>query len=170
MLTEQSQCHFPHVSFKTICLFSLFTQFCCAGRETHRPGSSCAASTSASAATTIQKGWRGHAARSNDKRVNELKEEVRQLRHEQHIRHLSKELDVTKSALEQERKLRALQMDAIKVLWKEVQLMDNPNARARTVPSGQAGSKISSRSSENSIAKLMETLEATAGSTSYLST
>ena len=92
-----------------------------------------------------------------------MKEEVRQLRHEQHIRHLSKELDVTKSALEQERKLRALQMDAIKVLWKEVQLMDNPNARARTVPSGQAGSKISSRSSEHSIAKLMETLEATAG-------
>ena len=69
---------------------------------------------------------------------------VRQLRHEQHIRHLSKELDVTKSALEQERKLRSLQMDAIKVLWKEVQLMDvhqhaagGPRSGPRTIPSGQ---------------------------------
>merc|ERR1719295_1871669 len=141
---------------------------------------SAAAVSAAAAANTIQKHWRGNApasatSRSNDKRVNELKEEVRQLRHEQHIRHLSKELDVTKSALEQERKLRSLQMDAIKVLWKEVQLMDvhqhagGPRSGPRTIPSGQLGSKISSRSSEHSIAKLMETLEATASATASAS-
>ena len=72
-------------------------------------------------------------------------------------------------------------MDAIKVLWKEVQLMDeaktangdNDNgggggsgsAGQQSRPSGRAGSKISSRSSEHSIAKLMETLHATAGVT-----
>ena len=56
-------------------------------------------------------------------------------------------------------------MDAIKVLWKEVQMMDPQHIRrhGKPVPSGQAGSKISSRTSEHSIAKLMETLEATAG-------
>ena len=134
------------------------------------------------AATVIQKQWRGHATRNNDPKVIELKEEVRNLRTEQHIRHLTKELSAAKSALEQERKLRALQMDAIKVLWKEVQMLDpnkyenssngvggginNSNNRVR--PSGSNGSQISSRSSEHSIAKLMETLEATAGSGTIL--
>ena len=131
------------------------------------------------AATIIQKQWRGHATRNNDPKVIELKEEVRNLRTEQHIRHLTKELSAAKSALEQERKLRALQMDAIKVLWKEVQMLDpnkyenfsngmgnggnNFNSNNRARPSGSNGSKIASRSSEHSIAKLMETLEATAG-------
>ena len=136
------------------------------------------------AATMIQKQWRGHATRNNDPKVVELKEEVRNLRTEQHIRHLTKELSAAKCALEQERKLRALQMDAIKVLWKEVQMLDaskyenyanaaanggnNSNANNRARPSGSNGSKISSRSSEHSIAKLMETLEATAGAGSLL--
>lgn len=58
-------------------------------------------------------------------------------------------------------------MDAIKVLWTEVQLMDATKGgmeASRSRPSGNPGSKISSRSSEHSIAKLMETLEATASS------
>merc|ERR1719361_2972088 len=76
------------------------------------------------AATIIQTQWRGHATRNNDPKVVELKEEVRNLRTEQHIRHLTKELSAAKWALEQERKLRALQMDAIKGLWKEVQMLD----------------------------------------------
>jgi len=37
------------------------------------------------------------------------------------------------------------------------------NGSNKTRPSGSSGSKISSRQSENSIAKLVETLEATAG-------
>lgn len=56
---------------------------------------------------------------------------MRNLRTEEHVKHLTKELANAKQALERERKLRALQMDAIKVLWKEVQLMDE----ARTGPS-----------------------------------
>lgn len=76
------------------------------------------------ASTTIQKHWRGHATRNNDERVKELKSEIRQQRMEQHIRHLTKELTSAKGALEQERKLRALQMDALKVMWKELQMME----------------------------------------------
>ena len=47
----------------------------------------------------------------------------------------------------------------------QVQLMHTlgPHQRGRTVPSGQLGSKISSRSSEHLIAKLMEMLKATTG-------
>lgn len=128
-----------------------------------------------SAAMTVQKNWRGHLAkdRGDAEKVNQLKEEVRNLRTEEHIKHLTKELANAKQALERERKLRALQMDAIKVLWKEVQLMDEARSSSSvmqadfhqdvTRPSGRGGSKISSRSSEHSIAKLMETLQATAG-------
>ena len=117
-------------------------------------------------ATTIQKNWKGHQTRNRDEKVQDLKQEIRGLRTDEHIKHLTKELQSAKTALEQERKLRALQMDAIKVLWKEVQLMDatkNDGEVGKTKPSGSFGSKISSRSSEHSIAKLMETLEATAG-------
>ena len=95
------------------------------------------------------------AKEKDAERVNQLKEEVRGLRHDEHIKHLTKELASAKQALERERKLRVLQMDAIKVLWKEVQLMDetrnNPSDVEVTRPSGRAGSKISSRSSEHSI-------------------
>ena len=123
---------------------------------------------------SVQKSWRGYSAKEKDaERVNQLKEDVRNLRTEEHIKHLTKELASAKQALERERKLRALQMDAIKVLWKEVQLMDEarlPNNSAENHeltarPSGRGGSKISSRSSEHSIAKLMEALQATAGIT-----
>ena len=63
-----------------------------------------------SAATTLQKNWR----KETDK-VTQLKEEVRGLRTDEHIKHLTKELASAKQALERERKLRSLQMDAIKV-------------------------------------------------------
>ena len=132
------------------------------------------------AANTMQKSWRAHSAKERDaERVHQLKEEVRHLRTDEHVKHLTKELANAKQALERERKLRALQMDAIKVLWKEVQLMDEAKTangdngdggggnekNEKTRPSGRGGSKISSRSSEHSIAKLMETLHATAGVT-----
>ena len=47
--------------------------------------------------------------------MTQLKEEVRNLRTDDHIKHLTKELASAKQALERERKLRSLQMDAIKV-------------------------------------------------------
>ena len=100
------------------------------------------------AATVIQKVFRGHADDQNDSKVQELKAEVRELRSEEHIKYLSRELSSAKSALEQERKLRALQMDAIKVLWKEVQMMDATKGGReidKPRPSGSIGSKITSR-------------------------
>ncbi|XP_040572673.1 uncharacterized protein Cep97 isoform X2 [Lepeophtheirus salmonis] len=102
-----------------------------------------------------------------ERKVRELKDEAKNIRGDDHIKFLTKELQSTKDALEKERKLRALQLDAIQVLWKEVQLMDatrgNPD---KPRPSGSNGSKISNRSSEHSIAKLMDTLE-TISSSNY---
>jgi hypothetical protein len=100
------------------------------------------------AATVIQKNWKGHAIRNNDDKIHDLKKEVRELRSEEHIKYLTKELSTAKSALDQERKFRALQMDAIKVLWKEVQMMDATKGGKdadKPRPSGSHGSKISSR-------------------------
>ena len=112
------------------------------------PGISVHQSTDAAAATVIQKAFRGHSDRQCDSKVEELKAEVLELRSEEHLKYLTKELRSAKSALEQERKLRALQMDAIKVLWKEVQMMDATKGGRETDksrPSGSIGSKISSR-------------------------
>ena len=47
--------------------------------------------------------------------VQQVKEELRTLRAEQHIKQLSKELRMARAALEQERKLRTIQSDTIKV-------------------------------------------------------
>ena len=70
--------------------------------------------------------------------VREVKEELRNMRLEAHTKQLSKELRSARAALEQERKLRKVQSDTIKVgqrcpwrwlicpellqvLWKEIQ-------------------------------------------------
>ena len=67
-------------------------------------------------AITIQKNWKGFQTRERDEKVNDLKQEIRSLRTEDHVKYLTKELQSAKQALEHERKLRALQMDAIKVI------------------------------------------------------
>jgi len=60
-----------------------------------------------------------------------VKEELRTLRAEQHIKQLSKELRMARAALEQERKLRTIQSDTIKVLWKEIQDLQQPEEEQR---------------------------------------
>ena len=55
--------------------------------------------------------------------VREVKEELRSMRLEAHTKQLTKELKSAKVALEQERKLRKVQSDTIKVLWKEIQAL-----------------------------------------------
>ena len=56
-----------------------------------------------------------------------MKEELRNMRLEAHTKQLSKELRNARAALEQERKLRKVQSDTIKVLWKEIQALQNEN-------------------------------------------
>ena len=49
------------------------------------------------------------------------------MRLESHTKQLSKELRAARAALEQERKLRKVQSDTIKVLWKEIQSLQQEN-------------------------------------------
>ena len=56
-------------------------------------------------------------------KVRDVKEELRTMRLEAHTKQLTKELKSAKVALEQERKLRKVQSDTIKVLWKEIQAL-----------------------------------------------
>ncbi|XP_071442513.1 uncharacterized protein Cep97 [Hetaerina americana] len=81
----------------------------------------------------IQSLWRGYRCRSEMKTgkngdafdPRSLKEDIRAMRMEDHIRLLSKELEATRGELGKERKLRLQQMEAIKSLWKEVFSMQN---------------------------------------------
>ena len=92
-------------------------------------------------ARTVQAGWRGHQARTRDPEVREVKEELRNMRLEAHTKQLSKELRNARAALEQERKLRKVQSDTIKVLWKEIQSlqMENENEREYDSYDGHPG-------------------------------
>lgn len=68
----------------------------------------------------IQKLWRGYHVRNLSPKIAVLKRDVQSKRHEDHIKKLSDELSSAKAALQVERKLRLLQMEAIKALWREV--------------------------------------------------
>ena len=67
-----------------------------------------------------------------------MKEELRTMRLEAHTKQLTKELKSAKVALEQERKLRKVQSDTIKVLWKEIQALQLEQEMEFPVP-GQPG-------------------------------
>ncbi|XP_071114836.1 serine-rich adhesin for platelets-like [Haliotis cracherodii] len=77
------------------------------------------------AASVIQAWWRGCVTRLNDPQVVAVRKEIRARRAEDHIVLLKAELERHKHQSAEEKKLRALQMEAIKTLWQEVQSLQN---------------------------------------------
>ncbi|XP_067676396.1 serine-rich adhesin for platelets-like [Haliotis asinina] len=77
------------------------------------------------AATVIQAWWRGCVTRLNDPKVVSIRKEIRARRAEDHIVLLKAELERHKHQSAEEKKLRALQMEAIKTLWQEVQSLQS---------------------------------------------
>ncbi|XP_064627841.1 uncharacterized protein LOC135487712 isoform X3 [Lineus longissimus] len=75
------------------------------------------------AAVTIQSYWRGYHARLKNQKIIEVRQEIRARRAEDHIRFLRAELERSAINYEQEKKLRNLQLEAIKFLWREVQTL-----------------------------------------------
>ncbi|XP_042874189.1 uncharacterized protein LOC122254532 isoform X3 [Penaeus japonicus] len=73
------------------------------------------------AAITLQKHWRGYQTRNNDPKAARIRDDIRHSRAEQHIKHLTEKLHSTEEALERERRLRHMQLDAIRTLWREIQ-------------------------------------------------
>jgi hypothetical protein len=64
--------------------------------------------------------WRGFAVRNVDPVVRQKMGSLRSARTEDHVRQLTKELQATAAALQNERRLRVLMTEAIKALHKQV--------------------------------------------------
>ncbi|KAG6456282.1 hypothetical protein O3G_MSEX009645 [Manduca sexta] len=72
------------------------------------------------AAVTIQKMWRGYRSRNLNKDTLRILQAIQAARARQHIQRLTCDMEATKAALESERKIQQLQMQAINALWKKV--------------------------------------------------
>ncbi|CAB3251138.1 unnamed protein product [Arctia plantaginis] len=84
------------------------------------------------AAVTIQKMWRGYRSRNLNKDTLRILHAIQAARARQHIQRLTCDMEATKAALESERKIQQLQMQAINALWKKVstlQATDNQKPR-----------------------------------------
>ncbi|XP_072018291.1 uncharacterized protein [Amphiura filiformis] len=75
------------------------------------------------AATRIQAAWKGYRARHYNSKVINARNNIRSQRVEKHIKYLNKELDRTRQMYEQEKHLRTLQMEALKLLWNQVRTL-----------------------------------------------
>lgn len=64
--------------------------------------------------------WRGYSAR---KQTRDMVERIHKQRTNEYIKKLTCDMEVTKEALENERKIQQLQMQAINALWKKVSAM-----------------------------------------------
>lgn len=71
-------------------------------------------------AILIQKMWRGFYTR---KKTRDIVEKLQKKRTHEYIVKLSQDMEITKAALENERKIQQLQMQAINALWKKVSQM-----------------------------------------------
>ncbi|KAB0798811.1 hypothetical protein PPYR_06691 [Photinus pyralis] len=78
------------------------------------------------AAVYIQKMWRGYYVRNKNKYVQELFKTLQAQRSEEYIQKLANDMESTKVALESERRIQMLQMQAINALWKKVSTL-HPN-------------------------------------------
>ncbi|XP_025831949.1 centrosomal protein of 97 kDa [Agrilus planipennis] len=72
------------------------------------------------AAVKIQKVWRGYYTRNKDQKVIDMLKGLQAQRAQQYIEKLTTDMESTKAALESERKIQMLQMQAINALWKKV--------------------------------------------------
>uniref|UniRef100_T1J4N6 Centrosomal protein of 97 kDa n=1 Tax=Strigamia maritima TaxID=126957 RepID=T1J4N6_STRMM len=88
--------------------------------------------TEKNAAVLIQAAWKGFHTRERDPLVKKMKDELRHRRTEEHIGQLTTELNKTRQELQHERQLRTLQIDTIRALWKEVQLLQKINTESKT--------------------------------------
>lgn len=97
-------------------------------------------------AILIQKLWRGYSTRKRT--VGDIAESLQQKRTQDYVLKLTKDMEMTKQALENERKIQQLQMQAINALWKKVSNMQTipensgANEHANNATGGLAGQDI----------------------------
>ncbi|XP_045453747.1 centrosomal protein of 97 kDa, partial [Melitaea cinxia] len=83
------------------------------------------------AAVTIQKMWRGYRSRNLNKDTLRILHAIQAARARQHIQRLTCDMEATKAALESERKIQQLQMQAINALWKKVSTLQSTDPKNR---------------------------------------
>nr|XP_022913294.1 centrosomal protein of 97 kDa-like [Onthophagus taurus] len=88
------------------------------------------------AAVIIQRMWRGYYIRNCDKDIQDLYKSLQARRADEYIQKLASDMESTKAALESERKIQMLQMQAINALWKKVSTInpENESANNSVVP------------------------------------
>lgn len=85
-------------------------------------------------AIIIQKLWRGYSTRKQT--IKDMVESLQQKRTNDYILKLTQDMEMTKQALENERKIQQLQMQAINALWKKVSNMQTVNDNAAANENG----------------------------------
>jgi centrosomal protein CEP97 len=85
-------------------------------------------------AILIQKLWRGYSTRKQT--TNEIANALQQKRTNDYILKLAQDMEMTKQALENERKIQQLQMQAINALWKKVSSMQTGENGVVTTENG----------------------------------
>ncbi|XP_019549924.3 uncharacterized protein LOC109420075 [Aedes albopictus] len=81
--------------------------------------------TTENSAIVIQKIWRGYRTRKRGQNIADI---LQKKRTQDYILKLTKDMEMTKTALENERKIQQLQMQAINALWKKVSAMQPSQA------------------------------------------
>ncbi|XP_077298286.1 centrosomal protein 97kDa isoform X2 [Arctopsyche grandis] len=76
------------------------------------------------AAITIQKLWRGYRTRNLNQKAGSIMHSIQTMRARQYIEKLSCDMEATKAALDSERKIQQLQMQAINALWKKISAIE----------------------------------------------
>lgn len=97
-----------------------------------------------SSAVVIQKIWRGYRTR---KKTKDIAEKLLKKRTQEYIEKLTKDMEMTKAQLENERKIQQLQMQAINALWKKVSTMQG--GATVTVTSSSAAANNESTSNDS---------------------
>ncbi|XP_055303021.1 centrosomal protein of 97 kDa [Sitodiplosis mosellana] len=90
-------------------------------------------------AIVIQKIWRGYNTRKINKHIAK---NLQKNRTQQHIEKLSHDMETTKVALENERKIQQLQMQAINALWKKVSTLQPPAVNASAIETAASSASL----------------------------
>ncbi|XP_055595956.1 uncharacterized protein LOC129746357 isoform X2 [Uranotaenia lowii] len=88
--------------------------------------------TTENSAILIQKIWRGYQTRKKGQNIADI---LQKKRTQDYILKLTKDMEMTKTALENERKIQQLQMQAINALWKKVSTMQPTSSANGTTDS-----------------------------------
>ncbi|KAK7873559.1 hypothetical protein R5R35_008800 [Gryllus longicercus] len=92
------------------------------------------------AAVVIQRMWRGYHTRNLNTEVQAIFRKIQDSRTQQYIEKLSNDMEATRAALESDRKLQVLKMQAINAIWKKVLSMQ-PGGKEDSSGAGSSSQK-----------------------------